>query len=737
MSARRRVLAGSPYPLGASWDGKGVNFALFSAHAEKVDLCLFDPASHREVERIALPEYTDEVWHGYLPDCRAGQLYGYRVHGPYEPSTGHRFNPHKLLIDPYAKELVGALKWSDSHFGFRPDHPRADLSFDRRDNARAMPKCRVLDTAFTWGDDRRPNISWSETIIYEAHVRGMTMRHPLVSTELKGTFLGLAQPAVIDHLSGLGITTIELLPIQASIDERDLVARGLRNYWGYNPVALFAADPRFYVASAHGDCKTMVQRLHEAGIEVVLDVVYNHTAEGNQMGPTLSMKGIDNVSYYQLMPGNERYYENYSGCGNTLNLRHPRVLQLVTDSLRYWVEEMHVDGFRFDLAASLAREKSGFDSGSGFFDVVRQDPVLNRVKLIAEPWDLGGDGYRLGGFPPGWAEWNGRYRDTARRFWRGDGGLIGDLASRLTGSSDIFGWGGRRPWASVNFITAHDGFTLKDLVSYERKHNEANFENNRDGTDENFSWNCGVEGDTADRGVNALRSRQMHNLLASLLLSQGVPMLLAGDELGHSQRGNNNAYCQDNEISWLDWANADEGLLAFVRRLIRLRRDHPVMRRPRFFIGRRMPGRKTKDIAWITPEGREMTHQDWIAPFARSLACLLGGDIGDGGTETADNSFLLLLNAYVEPIVYTLPEDDMQGSWEVLIDTARLCPIPEPAVAVGGGIGEVGAATSMAVSGTSGSPAATGAETGERYTVQPRSLVVLIRLSGSGRQGKR
>ena len=441
MGGRKRITEGSPYPLGATWDGKGVNFALFSAHAEKVELCLFDTATQRETERLVLPEYTDQIWHGYLPDCRFGQLYGYRVHGPYAPEAGHRFNPHKLLIDPYAKELMGRFRWSDTLFGFRRDHAKADLSFDHRDSARYMPKCRVVETAFTWGDDRPPQVPWGDTVIYEAHPRGLTMRHPLVADALRGSFLGLAEPPVIEHMVKLGVTSLELLPVQAILDERELVIRGMSNYWGYNPIALFAPDPRLYRVSAQGDFKTMVERLHEAGIEVILDVVYHHTAEGNELGPTLSMKGIDNASYYRLTPGHARSYENYSGCGNTLNLRHPRVLQLVTDSLRHWVEQMHVDGFRFDLAASLARDQGGFDNGSSFLDAVRQDPVLSRVKLIAEPWDLGGDGFRLGAFPPGWSEWNGRFRDTVRRFWRGDGGLIGDLASRLTGSSDLFAWG--------------------------------------------------------------------------------------------------------------------------------------------------------------------------------------------------------------------------------------------------------------------------------------------------------
>ena len=682
-ATRHRVWPGSPYPLGATWDGKGVNFALFSANAGKVELCLFDGVHNREVERVVMPEFTDEVWHCYLPDCRPGQLYGYRVHGAYDPAHGHRFNPHKLLIDPYAKELIGALEWTDKHYGYAPDHPRADLALDRRDNARFMPKCRVMDSAFTWSNDRKPNIPWSQTIIYETHVRGMTMLHPLIPEALRGGFLGMAQPAMVDHLVKLGVTTIEFLPIHAIADETHLINQGLRNYWGYNPISFFAPNPRYYSSSAHGDFKTMVQRLHEAGIEVLLDVVYNHTAEGNHLGPTFSFKGIDNASYYCLTPNNERMYENFSGCGNTLNLRHPRVLQMVMDSLRYWVEEMHVDGFRFDLASSLAREKNGFDGGAGFLDAVRQDPVLSRVKLIAEPWDLGGDGYRLGGFPPGWSEWNGRYRDTIRRFWRGDGGLIGDVASRLTGSSDLFGWGGRRPWASINFITAHDGFTMKDLVSYERKHNAANLENNQDGTDSNYSSNCGVEGPTTNVSINALRRQQIRNLLTTLFVSQGVPMLLAGDEIGRSQDGNNNAYCQDNEIGWIDWNKADENLLAFTRRLIQLRHDHPALRRARFFTGEIPPGASVKDIAWITPAGQEMTHQDWAAPYARSLAFLIGGEIKskqDAIAENAtgsDDSFLILLNAYVEPITYTIPKSPSGHPWQIIINTASATGLGE------------------------------------------------------------
>ncbi len=709
MSPRRRVLAGRPYPLGATWDGNGVNFALFSAHAEKVELCLFDAHGQREVERLTLPQYTDEVWHGYLPDVRPGQLYGYRVHGPYDPARGHRFNPHKLLIDPYARALSGALRWSDTHFGYRPGAARGDLTIDRRDNARHMPKARVVDVAFTWGDDRRPRRPWSETIIYELHVRGHTIRHPAVPPGHRGTFLGLGEPAVIEHLVKLGVTAVELLPVHAIVDEKGLVDRGLRNYWGYNSIAYFAPDPRYYGASGHGEFKTMVHRLHEAGIEVILDVVYNHTAEGNHLGPTLSYRGIDNASYYRLVPGDERYYENFSGCGNTLNLRHPRVLQMVMDSLRYWAEEMRVDGFRFDLAASLARERAGFDGGSGFLDAVRQDPVLSRVKLIAEPWDLGGDGYRLGAFPPGWSEWNGRYRDTVRRFWRGDGGLIGELASRLTGSSDLFGWGGRRPWASVNFITAHDGFTLADLVAYERKHNAANGEDNRDGTDANYSWNGGVEGPTDDPEVLAVRRRQRRNLLATLLLSQGVPMLLGGDELGRGQGGNNNAYCQDNDISWIDWDDVDADMLMFARAVIALRRRHPVFRRPRFFSGEAVNGGPLRDVTWITPEGREMAHGDWVLPYARSLGLILGGEAcaADGGEEPADDSFLILLNAHHEPVPYAAPAATFGKAWRLLLDTSLDSAFGEGQMY----------------------------RPGEDYPLQARSLAVLVRLDGEEEGG--
>ncbi len=651
---RHRVRAGNPYPLGATWDGRGVNFALFSANAEAVDLCLFDPSGLREVERIRLPEYTDEVWHGYLSDARPGLLYGYRVHGAYDPAAGHRFNACKMVLDPYAKALSGGFVWSDTLLSYKVGSSRQDLVMDKRDNSRFMPKCRVVDTAFTWDGDRRPNVPWTETVIYEMNVRGFTMRHPAVPDELRGSFLGLGQPVVIDYLRRLGVTSVELLPVQAYFDERHLTERGLRNFWGYNPIGFFAADPRYLNHSCHGDFKTMVCRLHDAGIEVILDVVYNHTGEGNHLGPTLSFRGIDNASYYRLVPGDKRHYADYTGCGNTLDLRHPRVLQMVMDSLRYWVQEMRVDGFRFDLATSLVRETS-------FLDAIRQDPVMAGIKLIAEPWDLGGDGYRVGGFPPGFSEWNDRFRDGVRRFWRGEGGMIGEVASRLSGSSDLFGRHGRRSWASLNFITAHDGFTLADLVAYERKHNDANGESNRDGTDNNNAWNCGTEGPTRHPEVLTLRKRQMRNMMATLLLSQGVPMIVAGDELGRSQGGNNNAYCQDNEIGWVDWLRIDSDMLDFVRRLIAFRKNNPEFSRARFLEGRRRVGEVVKDIAWLTPEGREMAEPDWKAPFARSIGFLLGGT----------QPFLVLLNAHSAEVPYILPPAAVAEAWEVVIDTCQ------------------------------------------------------------------
>jgi isoamylase len=685
LASPAKIWPGRPYPLGATWDGEGVNFALFSAHAEKVELCLFDRAGIREEARIVLPEYTDEVWHAYLPDARPNQLYGYRVYGQFDPANGHRFNPNKLLIDPYAKSLHGRIRWSDALFGYRIGSPREDLSFDRRDNARQVPKCRVVETAFTWGEDRRPQTSWEETVILEAHVRGLTIRHPEVDPPYRGTFRGLASPAMIDYLVGLGVTAVELLPIHAFIDDRHLIDRGLVNYWGYNSIAYFAPDPRFLTTGSITGFKTMVKRLHDAGIEVILDVVYNHSGEGNQLGPTLSFRGIDNASYYRLSD-DRRFYLDVTGTGNTLNLDHPRVLQLVMDSLRYWALEMRVDGFRFDLCATLGRENGDYTQQSGFFDAVRQDPAMAGVKLIAEPWDLGPYGYQLGNFPPGWAEWNAQYRDTLRRFWRGDAGIVADIASRVAGSSDIFGYRGRRPWASVNFITAHDGFTLQDLVSYNGKHNEANGEDNRDGSDDNLSSNYGAEGPTEDAEITALRDRQKRNLLASLLLSLGVPMLLAGDEIGRSQQGNNNAYCQDSAISWIDWENIrpqDEELRRFVSYLIRLRRAHRVFSRPRFLRGEMLSEAGVKDITWVTPAGAEAAAEDWENPVALSLGYVLSGAAGEfytaGGQRDIDESFLVMMNGYYGDLDFHLPQLAAPMSWEPIVDTA------EPSGLVGNG----------------------------------------------------
>jgi isoamylase len=668
------VWPGRPYPLGATWDGEGVNFAVFSEHAERVELCLFDPAGRREVGRIGVRERTDQVWHCYLPEARPGLLYGYRVHGPYKPEAGHRFNPYKLLLDPYARNIVGALRWSDALFGYTIGHRREDLSLDRRDSAAGMPKSKLIDPAFTWGDDRRPNVPWNEMVIYELHVRGFTRLHPEVPPALRGTYAGLASAPVIEHLRRLGITTIELMPVHSFIDDRHLVERGRSNYWGYNTIGFFAPHARYSASGKVNEFKTMVKTLHSAGIEVLLDVVYNHTAEGSHLGPTLAFRGLDNASYYRLVEDRPRYYLDFTGCGNTLNMRHPRVLQLLMDSLRYWVTEMHVDGFRFDLAAALARELHEVDRLGAFFDLLRQDPVLNQVKLIAEPWDLGAGGYQVGNFPAGWAEWNDKYRDTMRAYWKGDGGLIGEFARRVTGSSDLYGSSGRRPYASVNYVASHDGFTLHDLVSYSHKHNEANLEDNRDGHDNNLSWNCGVEGPTDDPAIRALRARQKRNLLATLFFSQGVPMLLAGDEIGRTQRGNNNAYCQDNEISWLDWDLDDEqrSLAEFVRCAIALRRAHPVFRRRDFFQGRPLRGREVKDIVWLKPDGAEMSDEEWDQHFARCLGVYLAGDglreTDRRGRRVLDHNFLLLFNAHHEAIRFVLP--DFGGSWRPVLDTA-------------------------------------------------------------------
>ncbi len=672
------IWPGSPYPRGATWDGEGVNFALFSEHAEKVELCLFDPSGQNEIQRIQLREQTDLVWHCYLPEARPGLLYGYRVHGPYDPQCGHRFNPHKLLIDPYAKDIVGPLDWSDAHFGYHHGHPAGDLAPDCRDSASGMPKCRVTDPAFSWGGDRAPNIPWHEMVIYELHVGGFTKNHPEIPPALRGTFAGLCTAPVIEHLKRLGITSVELMPIHAFIDDRYLVDQGRRNFWGYNSIAYFAPDQRYSTNGSTKEFKIMVKTLHSAGIEVILDVVYNHTAEGNHHGPTLSFRGIDNAAYYRLAPGNLRHYTDYTGCGNTLNLQHPCVLQLIMDSLRYWVQEMHVDGFRFDLASALARELHEVDRLGAFFDILHQDPVLSQVKLIAEPWDLGEGGYQVGNFPVGWAEWNDRYRDCMRAYWRGDGGLIGEFARRLTGSSDLYAHNGRRPHASINYVTAHDGFTLHDLVSYNHKHNHANGENNRDGSDRNLSWNCGVEGASDDPEINALRARQKRNLLATLFLSQGVPMLLAGDEMGRTQQGNNNAYCQDNQVSWVNWSltDADRELQDFVARLIHLRRAHPVFHRRNFFQGKPIHGNdgsSIKDIHWIKPDGNEMSEHEWEHDFARSLGVHLSGEslgeVDQRGRAVRDDNFILLFNAHHERIDFRLPTLGENCVWQALLDT--------------------------------------------------------------------
>ncbi|MEC4672248.1 MAG: glycogen debranching protein GlgX [Nitrospirota bacterium] len=685
---------GRPYPQGATWDGEGVNFALFSENATGVELCLFDHKDHeKESHRIWVEERTDQVWHLYLPEVRPGQVYGYRVHGPYEPEAGHRFNPSKLLIDPYAKALTGIIKWSDAMFGYRVGDPAEDLSYDERNNAGNIPKCVVIDQAFTWGGDTLLETPWDKTVIYEVHVKGLTMRHPDVPKELRGTYAGLASPPIIEYLQRLGVTAVELLPIHHFVTDKHLYDRGVTNYWGYNSIGFFAPDIRYSAFPDRGrkvyEFKTMVKTLHSAGIEIILDVVYNHTGEGNQMGPTLSFRGIDNATYYRLMPDNPRYYKDYTGCGNTLNVRHPRTLQLIMDSLRYWVLEMHVDGFRFDLASTLARELHDVDKLSAFFDIIHQDPVLSQVKLIAEPWDLGEGGYQVGNFPPGWAEWNGKYRDAIRRYWKGDGGLLGEMAYRLSGSSDLYEASGRRPFASINFVTAHDGFTLRDLVSYDQKHNEANGENNRDGTDDNLSWNCGVEGPTDNPAILELRERQKRNFLATLLLSQGVPMICGGDEVGRTQHGNNNAYCQDSEISWFDWNldRSSQQLLAFTRQVIQLQQEHPVFQRRRFFQGRRIRGSEVKDISWLRPDGKEMDDEEWNKGF-QALALRLAGDAieeaDSRGRPIKDDTFLLLLNAYQDPVSFTLPAHKRGIRWELVFDTAVPVPPKRPRLFKGG-----------------------------------------------------
>jgi isoamylase len=670
-----RIWPGTPYPLGATWDGSGTNFALFSEVAERVELCLFGSAGDGEETRVELIEVDGFVWHGYLPGVGPGTRYGYRVHGPYDPRSGHRCNPAKLLLDPYGKAVAGQLHWHEALFSYHFTDP-GRLSTE--DSAPHMPKNVVINPFFDWGDDRLPHTPYHETVIYEAHVRGLTLRHPGVPADLRGTYGGLAHPAMIEHLQRLGVTAVELMPVHQFVPEHALVARGLTDYWGYNTISFLAPHNGYSSTGELGEqvleFKAMVKGLHEAGIEVILDVVYNHTAEADHMGPTLSFRGIDNAAYYRLRDDDKRYYLDYTGCGNSLNARHPHALQLVMDSLRYWILEMHVDGFRFDLAAALARELHDVDRLSAFFDLVQQDPVVSQVKLIAEPWDVGEGGYQVGNFPALWTEWNGKYRDSVRDFWRGQPGTLPDFASRLSGSSDLYETSSRRPVASINFVTCHDGFTLEDLVSYNTKHNEANGESNADGSDDNRSWNCDAEGPTADPAIRRLRARQKRNFLTTLFCAQGVPMLLAGDELGRTQQGNNNAYCQDNEISWVNWDHLDTELLEFIQALSQLRRHHPVFRRRRFFQGVAPSGDGVRDISWLTPSGAEMTDADWGADYGKAIAVFLNGDAitepDPRGERVTDDSFLLLFNAHSDPVAFTLPPERFGASWEVVLDTA-------------------------------------------------------------------
>jgi len=675
-----RVWPGQPYPLGASWDGEGVNFAIFSENASGVELCLFSgPDDAVESTRIALRERNDQIWHCYLPDVRPGQLYGYRVHGPYRPEEGHRFNPSCLLIDPYAKAIGGSIQWSDALFGYQVGRPLQDLEMNHSNSAGHMPKCVVCDSAFTWSGDRPPRVPWHRTVIYECHVKGLTKRHPQVPEHVRGTYLGLASDAIIDHLLSLGVTAVELLPVHHFAIDRALAERGLTNYWGYNSIGFFAPDVRYAggaMGRQVGEFKSMVKTLHSAGIEVILDVVYNHTAEGNHLGPTLSLRGIDNAAYYRLDPKNPRFYVDFTGTGNSLNMRHPRTVQLIMDSLRYWVTEMHVDGFRFDLAPVLARELYEVNRLATFFDIIHQDPVLSRVKLIAEPWDVGPGGYQVGNFPIGWAEWNGKYRDDVRRFWRGDAGIVNDLASRLSGSSDIYQWSDRPTYASINFVTAHDGFTLRDLASYEHKHNLPNGESNRDGTDANYSRNWGVEGPTHDPRTLARRERIMRNFMATLAFSEGVPMVSHGDEMGRTQLGNNNAYAQDNETTWVDWSleARQRAMLDFTRRVFEIRRENPVLRRRGFLRGQALDASGAKDLSWIHPDGREMTDADWHDSNSHVLGMLINGDasddIDDHGRPIKGDSLLLIVNNQEEIRRFVLPTMPMPGTWAEMIHTA-------------------------------------------------------------------
>ncbi|MBK6006996.1 glycogen debranching protein GlgX [Ramlibacter ginsenosidimutans] len=672
------VHPGEPYPLGATWDGEGVNFALFSENATRVEVCLFD--EHGQETRVALREQTAFIWHGYLPGLAPGQRYGFRVHGPYDPDRGLRFNPNVVLLDPYARALDSVEDFGRGLFGYVTGDEREDHAMQEQEQ-RGVPLGVVVDNAFDWEGDRWPNTPLHETVLYEAHVKGLTMLHPDVPEELRGTYAGLGHPATVNYLKRLGVTAVELMPVHAHLDDPFLLDKGLTNYWGYSTLNFFAPDLRYSAAYRRGDpvgavreFKEMVKSLHAAGLEVILDVVYNHTAEGNHMGPTLSFKGIDNPTYYRLVPDNPRFYFDYTGTGNTLNVRHPQTLQLIMDSLRYWVLAMHVDGFRFDLASTLARGLHEVDQLSGFFTIIHQDPVLSNVKLIAEPWDVGEGGYQVGNFPVKWAEWNGIYRDSIRAFWKGEGGLASDLGYRLTGSSDLYQGDGRKPSASINFITAHDGFTLRDTVSYNDKHNEANKENNQDGHNDNRSWNCGAEGPTDNEEVNRLRARQQRNFLATLLLSQGTPMLLGGDECGRTQQGNNNAYCQDNEISWHDWAGMDRALLAFTERLIRIRKRHPALHRQKFFSGRPIRGTDIQDVMWYRHDGQLMADEDWQNPHTQSLAMFLAGnglkETDRQGRRLEDDHLLLMLSASHEDLEFTLPELQGCTHWELLLDTS-------------------------------------------------------------------
>jgi isoamylase len=676
-----KIYPGKPYPLGATWDGKGVNFALYSDNATGVELCLFDSAvDEKEPEvRVQITERTHHIWHCYLPGIKYGQLYGYRVHGPYEPENGHRFNANKVLIDPYAKAISGVIDWHDSLFAYELGNPLEDLSFNNSNSAPYIPKGVVVDPAFDWEDDQPPRTPYHQSVIYETHVKGFTQQNPDIPKEIRGTYAAIGHPTCIKYLTELGITAIELMPVHHFVADRHLIEKGLTNYWGYNTIGFFAPDVRYASNAGCGqqvqEFKQMVKELHKAGIEVILDVVYNHTGEGNHMGPTLSLKGIDNPSYYRLVDDNKRYYNDYTGTGNTLNAMLPNVLRYIMDSLRYWITEMHVDGFRFDLAATLARELHEVNRLSGFFDIIYQDPVISQVKLIAEPWDIGDDGYQVGNFPPGWGEWNGKFRDCIRDYWVGADSMLGEFGQRFTGSPDLYQEDYRKPTASINFITAHDGFTLNDLVSFNEKHNEANGEDNNDGENHNRSWNCGIEGPTDDEEIIKLRNRQKRNLLTTLFLSQGVPMLVAGDEFGRTQQGNNNAYCQDNEISWLNWVEADQDLLAFTKRLIVLRKGHPIFRRRKWFRGKPVKGKGPEDIAWFLPEGGEMEDHNWDHDFARSLGIYLNGlglhSVTPKGEPIRDDNFYIMFNAHSEPLNYKLPDFLIKKSWQVVLDTSN------------------------------------------------------------------